>query len=63
LLDEAARSFDDLAITAHAAAARFRRGELVSGRDGARLCSEAHDLLRSFGIARPERIIEIYAPR
>jgi hypothetical protein len=62
LLDDAARGFDELAMAAHAAAARFRRGELVGGRDGDRLCREARDGLRAAGIAHPDRIIAMYAP-
>jgi hypothetical protein len=63
LLEDAARGFDELAMTAHAAAARYRRGELLGGRDGDRLRGEARDRLRAAGIARPERIAEMYAPR
>jgi len=63
LLDDAARGFDDLAMAAHAAAARFRRGELLGGRDGDRLRGDAHDRLTGLGIARPERVVEMYAPR
>jgi hypothetical protein len=63
LLDDAARGFDQLAMAAHAAAARFRRGELLGGRDGDRLCGEARDRLRALGIACPARVIEMYAPR
>lgn len=62
LLEEAARGFDELAMTAHAAAARFRRGELLGGRDGDRMRGEASDRLRATGIVRPERIIDMYAP-
>jgi eukaryotic-like serine/threonine-protein kinase len=63
LLDAAARGFDDLAMAAHAAAARFRRGELEGGRAGEQQCATAIDRLRGLGIARPERIVDMYAPR
>jgi hypothetical protein len=62
LLADAERGFDELAMVAHAAAARFRRGELLGGRAGDRLCREAHDRLSAAGIARPERVIAMYAP-
>lgn len=62
LLDEAARGFDELAMTAHAAAARYRCGELVGGRDGDRLRGEARARLAAAGVARPDRIVEMYAP-
>jgi hypothetical protein len=62
LLDEAARGFDELAMTAHAAAARYRRGALVGGRDGDRLRGAARDQLAAAGVTRPDRIVEMYAP-
>jgi len=63
LLDDAARGFDDLAMAGHAAAARFRRGELLGGRAGDRLRGQALDQLRAAGMLRPEAIVEMYAPR
>lgn len=62
LLDDAARGFDQLAMAAHAAAARHRAGELIGGRIGDRLRGAARDRLRQLGIARPERMVELYAP-
>lgn len=63
VLGDAERGFDELAMAGHAAAARFRRGELIGGGDGERLCGEACERLRAAGIVRPEGIIAMYAPR
>ncbi len=59
LFDAAARGFDALGMRAHAAAARYRRGELAGD---ARACAAACDELRGAGIVQPERIVEMYAP-
>jgi eukaryotic-like serine/threonine-protein kinase len=61
-LDDAARSFDALVMPAHAAAARFRHGELVGGSEGAKRCSDALDSLSAAGIVRPSHIIQLFAP-
>jgi hypothetical protein len=59
LFDAAARGFDALRMRAHAAAAKFRRGELAGD---VRACAAASDELRSAGIVEPERIVAMYAP-
>lgn len=62
LLDRAARGFDELDMLAHAEAARFRRGELIGGPDGARLCGQARERMQAAGIVCPERLVRMYAP-
>jgi hypothetical protein len=61
-LDEAARGLDALAMPAHAASARVRRGEFVGGAAGEQLRDAAHRSLAAAGVARPERIAAVFAP-
>jgi len=62
LLEDAALGFDRLAMAAHAAAARFRLGELVGGTEGDRLRDLACDQLSAAGVVRPRQIIQVFAP-
>jgi hypothetical protein len=61
-LEDAARGFDELAMLAHAAAARFRLGERVGGSAGDQLRTAALDGLFAAGVVRPSQIVEMFAP-
>ncbi len=42
---------------------RYRQGELLGGEQGATLCAAAADALRAAGVAAPELLCDLFAPR
>jgi eukaryotic-like serine/threonine-protein kinase len=60
---DAAARLDRLSMTAHADAARRREGELTGGDAGAALVAQADAALRAAGVAIPERMAAVLAPR
>jgi hypothetical protein len=62
LYAEAERAFDALDMALHAAAMRWRRGELLLGDEGRSLLEGADASLREQGIARPDRMVAMLAP-
>jgi hypothetical protein len=55
--------FDALGMRAHAAVARWRRGETTGGAAGDELADAADTELRILGVTRPERWVAMIAPR
>jgi hypothetical protein len=58
----AAASFDALDMALIAAAARWRLGELLGGDDGRTLCDQVAVAMTAEGIARPDRVVAMFAP-
>jgi serine/threonine protein kinase len=65
----AARMFQDAAdrcaaadLALYAAVARFRRGQVIGGDDGAAACAEAAAWMRNESVAVPERLVAMLAP-
>ncbi len=56
------RVSDDAGLGLHAAAARWSRGQLLGGDEGAALRDAALDMIRDEGLAQPERLARIFAP-
>jgi len=61
-LARAAASFDALGMRSFAAAARARRGALLTGRTGEELRRQAHHELSDLGVKRPEAWVDMLAP-
>ena len=62
LYAEAALGFDALDMGLHAAAMRWRHGEVVLGEEGRALLDGADAWLREAGVVRPDRIVAMLAP-
>jgi serine/threonine protein kinase len=62
ILQEVEGQFDVIDMRLHAAVARYRRGELMRGEQGAELVREASEQIRSLGVARPEAFVQMLAP-
>jgi len=62
LLGEAAEGFTAAGLALHAAAARWRCGELTPGDDGRRHRAGAEAWLRGQRVERPERFVAMLAP-
>ncbi len=61
-LSEAERSFRGADMPMFAFAAQHRRGELLGGDEGASLVRAAGEAFTAQQIAKPERMLEIFAP-
>jgi hypothetical protein len=62
LYAEAARGFDALDMLPHAAAMRWRHGEIVLGQEGRALIDGADLALREQGVVRPDRLVAMLSP-
>jgi eukaryotic-like serine/threonine-protein kinase len=62
LLGEVEGQFLALDMPLHAAVARWRKGELTGGADGASAIGEAEGRIRWLGVVRPERFVRMLAP-
>ncbi len=62
LYAEAAHGFEALEMGLHAAAMRWRRGEVVLGDEGRALIAAADAWMREQGVVRPDRIVAMLAP-
>jgi hypothetical protein len=62
LLDRAIAGFDAGGQRPHAAAARWRSGQLLGGAEGARRLSDARRAFAEMGVVRPERMTRLLAP-
>jgi hypothetical protein len=60
--ESAAAAFDSLAMRALAAAARWRRGELLGGAEGNSLIEKARSRLLADAVRKPERFVAVLAP-
>ncbi len=58
----AASGFDALEMGLHAAAMRWRRGEIILGDEGRGLVLGADAWMRARGVVRPDRIVAMLAP-
>jgi hypothetical protein len=63
LYDEAARRCAEASMMLHAAAARWRQGELLGGQQGEALITAARTTMREQEVLRPERMVSVFAPR
>ena len=61
-LGEAIDGFETLEMALHAAAARWRRGQLLGGNDGRSLRTAAESYMRSEAIKKPDRMVAMLAP-
>jgi serine/threonine protein kinase/tetratricopeptide (TPR) repeat protein len=61
-LGEAVDGFEKLEMALHAAAARWRRGQLLGGNDGRSLRAAAESYMRSEAIKKPDRMVAMLAP-
>jgi serine/threonine protein kinase/tetratricopeptide (TPR) repeat protein len=61
-LGEAIDGFEKLDMALHAAAARWRRGQLLGGDEGRSLEATAESYMRSQTIKKPDRIVAMLAP-
>lgn len=62
LLAGAISLLDNHHLGIYAAAARYRRGQLLGGDSGAALIQQAADWMRGERILRPEKIVALFAP-
>ncbi|HQU44108.1 MAG TPA: hypothetical protein PK867_14910, partial [Pirellulales bacterium] len=62
LLAGAIALLDNHHLGIYAAAARYRRGQLIGGEAGEALLRQATDWMRQENIVRPERIVDLFAP-
>jgi hypothetical protein len=62
LYAEAGRAFDALEMVLHAAAMRWRHGQILLGEEGRGLIDGADALLREQGVVRPDRLVAMLAP-
>jgi hypothetical protein len=62
LYTDAERRFEALDMALHAAAMRWRRGQVLLGDEGRALVASADASLRDQGIVRPDRMVAMLAP-
>jgi len=62
ILEDACRLLDACSMSAFAAAARWRLGEMIGGDEGARMVRAAQELFHAQRAARPERVVRLFAP-
>ena len=62
LLDDAIARFDGCALALYAAAARYRRGQLVGGADGRAQVAAAEAIVAAQRVRAPARMIAMLAP-
>ncbi len=62
LLNASVSAFENADMLLHAAAARWRLGELCSGEDGERVRRAAEEFLRTEEIRNPARLVAMLAP-
>ena len=62
LLASAEAGFEAAEMRLHAAVARYRRGQLLGGRNGERLVSDAADWMQKEGFLRPENWVRMLSP-
>ncbi len=60
--EESEHIADDAGLLLHAAAARWSRGQLIGGDEGAGLRDAALEVIRDEGMAKPEGLARIFAP-
>lgn len=58
----AEETFTRWRVVLHAAAVRYRRGQLVGGEAGAKEVVEAEEELRSRGVKNPPRFVNVFVP-
>jgi hypothetical protein len=56
------RAFDEVDMGFNATAARWRRGQLLGGAEGAALLTQARAHCEEKGVVAPERMIALFAP-
>lgn len=62
MLEEAVAGLDATDTMLHAAAARYRLGQIMAGSQGQAHCTEACAAMARLGVTRPERIVRMLAP-
>lgn len=62
LLAQAEARFETAEMPLYAAAARFRRGQLLGGTEGRALAAQATSALQTHGVRNPERFVLVLAP-
>ncbi len=58
----AEETFARWGVALHAAAVRYRRGQLTGGEPGAKQVAEAEEDLRSRGVKNPSRFVNVFVP-